>query len=114
MPSYKAYPNDRFQKETAIPITHYIEITEGENAGVCFSFGKIEFLGEDEEGNGKMRFDYHLLSCPEHIILKESLSNIEQNIGDILQEILREMVEKDMGEMNKNETGNLNTEQSDS
>jgi hypothetical protein len=85
---------------------HYIEITEGPFIGTHFAFGKVEFLGEDEEGNGNITFDYDLLFIPEHVNLLEDKQRIEEEISSVLQTVLETLVH---GE--DNETGNTDTEQ---
>jgi len=82
---------------------HFIELNEGEFTGVHFNFGKIEFMGEDEDGNGKINFDYNLLFLPEHIKLEESKNAIEEELGKVLQHILENMAAN-------NETGTSDTE----
>jgi hypothetical protein len=86
----------------------YLKILEGPCEGMEFTLGKIEFLGEDEEGNGKISFDYDLLFTPESISIEEHKELIEQNITDVLVNILEDMTTKE-----KNETGNTDSEQSD-
>jgi len=93
--------------------THYIEIDSGPLNGLCFIFGPVEFMGEDEEGNGKINFDYHLIHVPETITFQERRDEIEGNIGKILQIIIEQQVaqERDNQEV-VNETGTGDTEQS--
>lgn len=86
---------------------HYIEIVEGRFTGVHFTFGQIEFLGEDEEGNGNISFDYDLLFVPEHVNLLEEKQSIEADVAIVLQDILENMLSEEA-----NETGNSDSEQS--
>jgi len=86
----------------------YLNLLEGPCQGMHFTLGKIEFLGEDEEGYGKITFDYDLLFLPEGITIEEHNELIEQNITDVLVQILEDMTTKD-----KNETGNTDSKQSD-
>lgn len=89
----------------------YIEIENGNFVGVCFTFGQIEFVGEDEEGNGKINFDYHLLYVPENINLEEQKKDLESDIGKILEIVLRQMVDNTQNDEEVNETGNSDSEQ---
>lgn len=82
--------------------SHYLTFEQGPLEGLAFTFGKIEFLGEDEDGNGKINFDYHLLSVPESVKLEESKEEIENEIGEVLRVLLEENLTKE----NENETGN--------
>lgn len=104
MPKYEVRSNKG--DERPYPYTtsdHFLEIMEGLFVGLHFSFGQIEFAGEDENGNGKINFDYNLLYIPEHINLDESKPDVEQMIGTILQHVLETMVTND-------ETGTSDTE----
>lgn len=105
MHKFKVHLNDRFPE--AQGADHYISLTEGELDGICFNFGKIEFVGEDEEGFGKISFDYDLLFLPEHIILEDIKDNLEEEIGVVLKQVLEDM---STGEYD-NEAGNPNPEQ---
>jgi|APGre2960657373_1045057.scaffolds.fasta_scaffold00185_4 hypothetical protein len=93
--------------------THYIEIDSGPLQGTCFTFGTVEFTGEDAEGNGIINFDYNLIHLPETIILQERREEIEGNIGKILQTIMEQQVEdkRNISTENVNETGDPDTEQ---
>lgn len=106
MHNYMVKENLEFKEQNTA--THYLQFEEGPLDGVKFTFGKIEFLGEDEEGNGKINFDYHLLSIPEHINLEERKEEIENNIGDVLRALLEENLTKDEND----ETGNDDSVQS--
>ena len=73
---------------------HFLTIEEGEFKNVSFSFGKIEFLGEDDDGQGHVKFDYDLLEVPDTIILQENAETrerLEGVIGETLHQILLEM-----------------------
>lgn len=91
---------------------HFLTIEEGEFKDISFSFGKIEFLGEDDEGQGHVKFDYDLIQVPDSIILQENTETrerLENVIGEILHEILVDMTVNN-GEAD--ETGDTDTEQS--
>lgn len=96
----KEYEND--------PASHYLEISEGKYEGMHFTLGKIEFIGEDEEGNGNIQFDYRLLFLPEHFIFEEEKAEIEQVVALVLEKILENTIDR-TGEID--ETGNSDTEQ---
>lgn len=96
------YPN--------IKSDHYLEVTEGSLVGMHFSLGRIEFIGEDEEGNGKIEFDYDLLLVPADVNIVEQKSEIEATISAALQTILEQMVENSKTE-GTNETGNDDSQQ---
>jgi hypothetical protein len=106
MHNYMVKENLEFKDQNTA--SHYLLFQEGPLEGVAFTFGKIEFLGEDEEGNGKINFDYHLLLVPENINLEERKEEIENNIGDVLRVLLEENLTQD----NNNETGNDDSVQS--
>ena len=90
---------------------HYLEITDGPFTGLHFVLGRIEFKGEDEEGNGRIEFDYTLLLSPEGVNVQEQKNEIEALISEVLHAIIEKMVENaKKGEMN--ETGNDDTQQS--
>ena len=105
MHNYHVKLNDRFKDRTDAEF--FIEVTDGEHAGVCFNLGKLEFLGEDEDGSGRISFDYDLLFVPETIKLDGQVQEIEQTIGKVLQEILEDTVRK--GDVN--ETRDIDSEQ---
>lgn len=88
-------------------IDHFIEIMEGPYEGVHFNFGPIQFMGEDEEGNGKINFDYNLLFLPENINLDEDRPGLEDMVGTTLQHVLETMVKNSE---DNNETGTGDTE----
>jgi len=109
MPSFTIQQNEKFKEVSTSEF--YIEIDEGDYTGLSFVFGPIKFLGEDEEGNGRIEFDYDLLFIPERIDISEHRSNIEHMIGMILHNILEDAAKKQEGD-NINEAGNIDPEQS--
>lgn len=106
MPKFTVKENVEFKEQNTA--THYLVFTEGPMTDIAFTFGKIEFLGEDEEGNGKINFDYHLLSVPESINLEERKDEIEGHIGEVLKVLLEENLTRDQA----NETGNDDSNES--
>lgn len=108
MLKFNVKQNDRFNEVT--PADFYIEIDEGEFQGMSFVFGAIEFIGEDEDGNGRVKFDYQLLETPEFVILEEHTEKIEDAIGMVLHKILEDMANTSEGE-NTDEAGNIDSEQ---
>lgn len=115
--SVHALPDDT--KSVEMDVDHYIQIDEGDFEGVQFTFGKIQFLGQDDEGQGRIIFDYDLVSVPEHMkfsttadLTEDSLEEIrvqlEALLGDIMQQILSDITLPESGE--QNEIGNADTE----
>ena len=106
MYKYEVRPNRFFkEKNTA---NFYIEIMEGPYEGLCLVFGPVEFKGEDENGNGLINFDYHLLFIPDTINFEEQKSDVEAFVGQLLQHILETQVRD-----TTDETGTINTEPTD-
>lgn len=99
--------NEIVEEETS---EFFLEITEGKFQGIQFQFGAIEFAGEDENGNGKLNFNYELLSVPEELNLSENTyGELNKTMGDILQEILEEQMLNSTEELH--ETGNLDSDE---
>lgn len=109
MPNFIVQKNEKFKENNTAEF--YIEIDEGTFQGLSFVFGPVEFLGEDEEGNGRVKFDYHLLETPEFVILEEHREQIETEIGLVLHKILEDMAKNTDGEQT-DEIGTGDTEQS--
>ena len=67
-----------------------LRIKTGKFSGTLFSFGQIQFIGEDEEGNGKINFDYELLSLTEGVTLEdpEVRGEFEKDLSAILHTII--------------------------
>lgn len=102
---FKITRNEEFKDRTTSD--HYLTITEGKFKDISFTFGKIEFLGEDTEGNGQVSFDYDLLQVPSDHTLSEDANlreELEGVLGGILHQILIEAT-------SNNETGNPDSEQ---
>jgi len=104
MYKFEVKPNPNHSSETPNTPDHFIEFVEEKYKGMQFNIGKIEFAGEDENGNGKINFDYNLLFIPEGVNYTEEREEIEAAIAATLQQILEQVV--------KNETGNDDTQQS--
>jgi hypothetical protein len=108
MPKFAVRPNTEVYPN--ITSDHYLEIVEGDFTGLHFVLGRIEFAGEDEEGNGKIEFDYTLLLVPAGVNVEERKNDIEAVISQVLNAIIEKMVENAKnGE--SNETGNDDTQQ---
>jgi hypothetical protein len=103
---YEIKKNTYYKENNATDF--YIELMEGPLTGLCFVYGPITFKGEDEEGNGLIDYDYHLLYIPSTINFEEKKFDIEQAVGQILQKILESAAED-----RKDETGTSNTESTD-
>lgn len=106
MYNYEVKPNHYYKENNASDF--YIEILDGPFQGLCFVFGPIEFAGEDESGNGKINFDYHLLFIPANVNFEEHKFEIEQMVANVLQRIFETLVEN-----NSDETGTGDTESTD-
>ena len=69
------------------PHTHGVLIDEpGPFDTMLFVFGKIEFLGEDQNSNGRFSYDYAILRHPESKDV--TTKQIEEEIAQILKKIL--------------------------
>jgi len=109
MPKYSPKINTLYDKKHE----HYLEIEEGPFKGVCFNFMKIEFLGEDTDGNGRLAFDFDLIFCPEDVILHDgNKKEFESALGDIMKDVLEEYVAEHPldDEMTDEEDRNADTE----
>lgn len=107
MPKFEVKPNDNIYE---IESDHFIEITEGKFAGFHLLFGELRFQGQDEDGNGRVAFNYDLLSYPEDVILNDELKQeLELEIGEVLHNIMTEIFAQE-----ENEIRDVNTEPTDS
>lgn len=102
MPNYKIHVNSKYSD---VQSDNFLEIVDGAFVGVHFNFGKVEFGGEDELGNGVVKFDYNLLHIPENIILEIDKPLLERELGSILQHILETMVDNNKENNNETRTG---------
>ena len=102
MYKYEVKPNHYYKENNASDF--YIEMMEGQFTGLCFVYGPIQFDGEDEHGNGKVNFDYHLLFIPANVNFEEQKFEVEQMVGGVLQQIMESLVE------NTDEAGTADTE----
>ena len=84
-------------------------LEDGPYEGVCINFGKIEFMGEDSDGFGKINFNYDLLYIPEDVNFEVVKEDLEKTIGELLNIILEDIM---LREAETNETGNSDTQQS--
>ena len=101
MPKFEVKPNEQYE----IDSDHYIAITEGKFKDIHFTFGELRFQGQDEEGNGRIAFNYDLLYHPEGVIMNDDLTNeLEQEIGAVLHEIMTEILEKEEHEVRDTDT----------
>ena len=98
MPDFVVHPKKGKYPEAEIagdPRDHYVEISDGPYMGLHFNYGNIEFAGEDEDGNGKLNFNYNVLFAPRWVNLKRDIKKIEVEIGVILQAIIEKYVQID-------------------
>ena len=95
MPTFNVVENTEFSDVSS---PSYLEIAEGMFKGTAFVFGPIEFVGEDEDGSGRISFDYSLLQVdPAHNLADESTkAALEDNITTILHQILQESIARDV------------------
>lgn len=89
MPKFKSV---QFTTEAG-QIGHWIQITEGDFSGVRYSYGPVRFAGEDEKGNGK--FDFAYILDPKTPVKEDNLPLLEYQMGEILNQILLQMIERD-------------------
>lgn len=91
--------------------SHYIHIDEGQFEGLCFNFGKLQFMGEDPDGNGRIQFEYDLISSPESLILNdETTPQLEAVVSEILNEIIINTLEdQELNETRDSDTDELNS-----
>lgn len=70
-----------------------VKLLEGTFENVIFKFYDIKFVGEDEEGNGILKFDYDILESAG--LMKEELTSkdFETTIGDILLKLITDSIE---------------------
>ena len=91
-----------------------IKLTEGAFSGIIYTYGKVEFDEDEENDMIHLRFEYDIIDYN-----NKGLSDkapFEQYIGDILQELIHEGIEKNnltyTGGVDENR--NEDSEQSDS
>lgn len=105
MPKFEVVPNEHYEVDS----DHFINITEGKFKDFRFIFGELRFQGQDEEGNGRVAFNYDLLSTAEGITLNDELKEeFEQEVGEVLKEIMSEILNKE-----EDETGDIDTQPTD-
>tara|TARA_X000001382_G_C3141991_1_gene169880 strand:+ start:194 stop:505 length:312 start_codon:yes stop_codon:yes gene_type:complete len=79
-----------------------IMISKGPYEGIIYQYGKVSVSDEeDENGYGKLSFQYNVLDEVDHNLkdLEES-QEFKNTLGDILTEILDEQLEADNLEYN--------------
>lgn len=106
MPKYTVHSNIAFKGAT--DSDHFVRIEDGPYEGVCINFGKIEFMGEDSDGFGKINFNYDLLYIPDDVNFEVVKEDLEKTIGELLNIILEDIM---LREAETNETGNSDTQQ---
>ena len=90
MPKFSPLMNERFVD--TCKDEYYIEILDGPFEGLCFNFKKLEFLGEDTEGNGRLAFEYDLIFVPKGITLHDNMKALEAELGVVLNVVLQNYV----------------------
>lgn len=75
-----------------------VEIIDGEYKGLVYQYGKLQFV----EGEPQINFERTIRRLPENVEPSEDAinellnnSNLQQLMGDILQEILQEQLSKE-------------------
>ena len=107
---HSIHPNTRFTDQASAD--HYIEIDEGPFSGACFNISRVEFMGEDEEGNGRITFDYTLFYLPEQLLHEDIQMELESAVADILNDIIVNSLEKTTNQEN-NENRNTDIDEFD-
>jgi len=69
-----------------------LKLTEGPYAGTTFSYEKIHFGEEDDNGKVALHFDYIVY---EGFGIEKPTPEFEKVVGDILVNLLEEQVERD-------------------
>lgn len=72
------------------PHTHAIEVVQGEFEGMIFVYGKIEFLGEDSQGNGRFMFDHTIIKDPDNGRMPDFSPKSNKIAEQILQDIMNQ------------------------
>lgn len=88
--------------------TYVIQIDEGEFEGVHYGYGPIQFLGEDEDGFGRLAFSYDLYSSGRDVNINDE--EIAQRLETVLAEILSTIVAENLNRAD-NEIGNPDTDE---
>jgi len=95
-----------------IPENHWgIKLLETKYAGVTYRYGQVKFLGEDEQGNGVVHFEYEVLDPADFSVDEIKGDDVDLILGEILQELIIESLkEKEKNEIDRKD----NPEESDS
>lgn len=95
------------------PDNHWgIQLEEGTFAGVTYRYGKVQFLGEDEEGNGLINFEYDVLDPGPFTVEQIVGDEVDKIFGEILQELIIESLKEKEKQNNENDRES-NPEESD-
>lgn len=78
-----------------------IKILEGELAGVIYRYGTIKALGEDENENMVINFEFDVLDPG--FLERDDIKGpgVDKIMGEILQEIILESINKESDEHNR-------------
>lgn len=77
------------------PDNHWgIQIEEGDFAGVIYRYGVVQFLGEDEEGNGIVNFEFNVLDPGPFEVEQIAGEAVDKIFGEILQELIIESLKE--------------------
>jgi len=90
-----------------------IKLTEGAFEGIIYTYGKVQFDENETTDNIHLRFEYDIIEQNDKSLTDKA--SFEQYIGDILQELIYEGIERNnltyTGGVDENRT--KNSEQSD-
>jgi hypothetical protein len=90
-----------------------IKLTEGAFEGIIYTYGKVQFDENETTDNIHLRFEYDIIDDDDKDLTDKA--SFEQYIGDILQELIYEGIERNnltyTGGVDENRT--KNSEQSD-
>jgi hypothetical protein len=90
-----------------------IKLTEGAFEGIIYTYGKVQFDENETTDNIHLRFEYDIIDDDGKDLTDKA--SFEQYIGDILQELIYEGIERNnltyTGGVDENRT--KNSEQSD-
>lgn len=77
-----------------------IRIEDGQFSGLVFNFGVVKFVGEDDDGNAIIRFDYDII---EHSygFIETDTPKLELAMSDILSTVLEDSLKEQLHGTNR-------------
>ncbi len=85
-----------------------ISITDGPFAGIVFNFGVVKYVGDDDDGNAIIQFDYDIIE-DSYGFIEEDKANFELTLSNILSTIFEDSVKEQPDGTNRDSS----TEESD-